>query len=194
MRRCGAADGRGIHSVRPLLRGIAGCYAVRSRLILCRGHRAAAQRCRRAGATLAASHGDHAALEVDISQGRSMSSPARIPVSDISRTIASSRRSRKSLPPQALISRRSSSSVREATTLASSLGALSPSGRRRQSRPLPQATRRTAARRASGRARWPAPRHRQASRRRKPLTRSRSTAGEWPCSAHQRRNAPTPSP
>ena len=58
---------------------------------------------------------------------RPTTSPGRIPVSVISRTIASSRRSRRLLPEQALISALSSSSVSASVTLASSLGGLRPS-------------------------------------------------------------------
>jgi hypothetical protein len=54
-------------------------------------------------------------------------SPARIPVSAINRTMASSRRSRSPLPAHALIHAFSSVSVSASVTLVSSLGGLTPS-------------------------------------------------------------------
>ena len=113
-----------------------------------------------------------------------MSSPALIPVSAISRTMASSRRSRKSLPPHALRRRRSSSSVSDSVTLASSLGDLRPSKWSASISPSSSShaeKRRTPSWRARAVAGSAPPSRRSAT---KPFTRSRSRAGVWPLSSH----------
>ena len=145
-RRCGAAGGGTWSARRSARRLECGVQPVVLRA-LCHGRRATVRWCQRGGgrgagvgsgrwrAGLRAERGDTALPPLPgrrsparvrgspIRPSSPQRPPGRIPVSAISRTMASSRRSRNSLPSARFDQRRSSSSVSDSVTLVSSLGA-----------------------------------------------------------------------
>ena len=146
-------------------------------------------------AAFAAPHCHQSAVRSTSATDRPVTSPARIPVSAINRTIASSRRSRNSLPPHALISRFSSSSVSESSDLRIELRGFQP-----QQRIVVDLTffgqprREPAHRRADGSAPSTVRRRRRADRPRTPSSARGPARGSAPCSSHHRMNPRTPSP